>query len=64
MKQYYILNPQEVLEYRLLTDPPEAMYWSTYRLKKSNIKLTQKMDRSLAASIKQEIFDDIISTEL
>ncbi len=60
MKHFYIKR-NEVYEYTLVTDPPEAMYWSTYRLKKNHIKLIKRTERLLAAEIKQEIFDDIKS---
>lgn len=62
MKHYYSSGGSTV-EYQLTPDPPEAIYWSTYRLKKSDVTLVQKFDRSTAAAIKQEIFDDIISRE-
>ncbi len=53
-----------LIEYRLLTDPPEAIYWQTYKLKKSDIKLVSKFDRSTAAEIKQEIFEDILANDI
>jgi len=63
MQFIYARTAAELIRYTLITDPPEAMYWSTYRLKKSDVKLLDKFDRSTAANIKQEIFDDIIKTE-
>ena len=57
--QHFYKNGSEIIEYKLVTDPPEAMYWSTYRLKKTDIKLVTKLDRSLVTEIKREIFDDI-----
>tara|TARA_R100000541_G_scaffold1223_2_gene5669 strand:+ start:131 stop:325 length:195 start_codon:yes stop_codon:yes gene_type:complete len=62
MKHYYV-NGKEIIEYKLVTDPLEAMYWSTYRLKKSHIKISNKISRPLATQIKQEIYDDIKQTE-
>lgn len=52
-----------LIEYTLKTDPPEAMYWTTYRLKKGDIQILTKTDRQTDAAIRQEIFDDIISRE-
>lgn len=63
MQFIYARTPAELIRYTLITDPLEAMYWSTYRLKKSDVKLLDKFDRSTAADIRQEIFDDIIKTE-
>ena len=62
MKMIYLRNEVEI-PYTLVTDPPEAMTWSTYRLKKSHIKLLIKFDRQEAAEITQEILDDILLTE-
>lgn len=62
MQMFYMRDGKEV-EYTLETDPPEAMYWTTYRLKKSEIVLIGKYDRTTAAQIKQEIFDDILERE-
>jgi len=53
-----------LIEYRLFTNPPEAAYWQTYKLKKSDIKLVSKFDRSTAAEIKQEIFEDILANDI
>ena len=58
MKMTYHREGGDV-DYTLVTDPPEAMYWTTYKLKKAHIKLLGKFDRSEAALIKQEILDDI-----
>jgi len=52
-----------LIEYTLKTDPPEAMYWTTYRLKKRDIQIITKTDKATATQIRQEIFDDIISRE-
>ena len=51
------------IQYSLTTDPPEAQYWTTYRLKKSDIKVEIKTNRSTAALLRKEILDDITSTE-
>jgi|TARA_B110000211_G_C13771144_1_gene417571 hypothetical protein len=63
MRFTYARSPKEHFEYALKTDPPDAMYWTTYRLKKSDITLIDKFNRAMTADIKQEIFDDIISCE-
>ena len=62
MQMFYKYGTKDV-SYKLATDPPEATIWSTHRLKKSEIKLVTKTDRSTAAYLKQEILDDIISRE-
>ena len=62
MKMIYKKNGEEI-PYILQTDPKEAMYWTTHRLKKSDIKVKIKTDRSTAAVLRKEILDDITSTE-
>ena len=52
-----------LIEYKIVTDPEEAMYWVTYKLKLSNIKILTKCDRSTAAKYRREILEDIKSTE-
>jgi len=53
----------EFIEYTISPDPPEALYWETYRLKKGDIFLKVKLDRKIETEIKQEILDDILSRE-
>ena len=62
MKMLYRRH-DEFIEYTLSPDPAEALYWSTYRLKKGEIFLKVKLDRSITAEIRQEILDDILSLE-
>ena len=61
--QHCYKRHSEIISYQLKTDPLEAIYWSTYRLKKSDIDLLTQFDRTTTAEIKQEIFDDIVSRE-
>lgn len=63
MQFTYASTPKEHIRYTLKTDPPDAIYWTTYRLKKSDVVLLDKFDKATTALIKQEIFDDILSTE-
>ena len=59
MNMYYKTNSGEKVEYYLQTDPPEAMYWSTYRLKLSHIKLKSKYDKEVSRTLRKEIFNSI-----
>tara|TARA_Y100000592_G_scaffold83357_1_gene133090 strand:- start:93 stop:356 length:264 start_codon:yes stop_codon:yes gene_type:complete len=45
-------------QFTLNTDPPQAMYWSTYRIKLSHIKV-KAPDRTKAAEIRKLIFNDL-----
>jgi len=62
MQMLYKRDGKKV-EYKLVTDPKEAIVWSTHRLKKSEIKIMTKCDRTTAAELRQEILDDILSRE-
>ncbi len=62
MEMVYVKDGKTI-KYKIVTNPPDAAYWSTHRLKKSEIKLITKYDRSTAATIRQEILDDIITRE-
>ena len=61
--QMYYKRDGSVVEYKLVTDPKEATVWSTHRLKKSEIKIITKCNRTTAAEYRQEILDDILSLE-
>ena len=64
MEMFYQRSAEETISYTLICDPIESLYWSTKKLKKSEIKLLKKFNKQDAATIKQEILDDINSTEL
>ena len=59
VNMYYKTDAGEEVEYYLQTDPPEAMYWSTYRLKLTHVKLKNKYDKEVSRTLKKEIFDSI-----
>ena len=61
--QMYYKRDGSAVEYKLVTDPQEATVWSTHRLKKSEIKIMTKCDRSTAAQYREEILSDILSRE-
>ena len=61
--QMFYKRDGKLVEYKLVTDPEEAMYWTTHRLKKSEIKIMTQCDGQTAAQIRQEILDDILERE-
>lgn len=63
MEMFFTDEDGTVIQYDLVTDPPEAMYWTTYRLKKSHIKIISKMDRTEAASYREKILASILIGE-
>ena len=63
MQMYYCDDEDGVVEFMLKTDPPEGLYWSTYQLKKSDIEIITKMDRSGKARMRDKILRDIFATQ-
>jgi hypothetical protein len=63
MQMMYVRENNEVVEYSLAIDPPEAILWTTYKIKKHDIRLAKSYGRSETAELKQEILDDICASE-
>lgn len=63
MDMFFTDEDGTIIQYDLVTDPPEAMYWTTYKLKKSHIKIISKMDRTEAASYREKILASILIGE-
>ena len=63
MEMYFVEADETAIQYTLKTEPPEAMYWATYKLKKSDIKIISKMDRSQAAMYREKILASIHNGE-
>ena len=64
LRMSYRRDCGNTIEYTLRTDPPEAMYWTTHRLKKSEIIiLTSGLSRTEKSILRQELLDDIIASE-
>ena len=63
MTMIYFPKGRVPIKYDIITDPPEAMYWETYKLKKNDIKIITKLDRTAAAEMRAEILADILETE-
>jgi len=47
--------------YELHTDPPEAMYWSTYRIKPSQLKIFDANGKQVFGEAKEQLLNDIDS---
>lgn len=60
---FYIRDDGTHIEYEVATDPPEAAFWRTYRLKATHIKVIGKYDRSEKAALAREICNDIVQRE-
>lgn len=60
---FFVREDGTTVEYKLKTDPPEAVFWSTYRLKPAHVKVVGKYDRKTKNALAREICDDIIQSE-
>ena len=49
----------DVWQYELKTNPREAMYWDTYNLKVSDIKVLGSTDKETSKRVRLEIYKDI-----
>jgi hypothetical protein len=63
MKMTYTRKKNETYEYVIKTDPPEAIYWSTTKLKKTDVHIKNIKDQKLRTKIRDEVFNDIVKTE-
>ena len=59
MEMFYQPDSKVLITYTLITDPPEAMYWQTFKIKKSHIKILSKCSRADQARYRQEILTEI-----
>lgn len=60
---FFIRDDGTTVEYKLKTDPPEAVFWSTYKLKPAHIKVVGKYDRKTKTALAREICNDIVQNE-
>ena len=60
---FFIRDDGTTVEYKLKTDPPEAVFWSTYKLKPAHVKIVGKYDRQTKNALAREICNDITNRE-
>lgn len=64
LRMSYRRDCGNTIDYVLRTDPPEAQFWTTHKLKKSEIIiLTTGLSRSEKALIRKELVDDINTSD-
>mgnify|MGYP000052670464 FL=1 len=62
-EMYHTEDDGKTYAFTIQTDPPEALYWKTYKLKGSHIKLLNKLPRAEAAAMRSLILEDILESE-
>lgn len=60
---FHTRSSGDIIEFKIRTDPPEAVYWSTYKLKLSDVKIVTKMHQQEATIIRREIVNEINERE-
>ena len=63
MEMWHKRKDGSLIQFALATDPPEAMYWTTYKLKVTDVQLVTKVPAKDKTHIRREIYEDITSRE-
>ena len=63
MQMWHQRKDKTMIEFVIVTDPPEALYWTTYKLKVADIRLVTKVPSTDKTEIRREIYDDIVARE-
>ena len=61
MEMFYVDKDGTRIEYELIPDQPEQLYYETIKFKKSHIKIKTKIDRTDAAKYRELILTEINS---
>ena len=64
MQMWHQRKDKTMIEFVIVTDPPEALYWMTYKLKVADIRLVTKVPSTDKTEIRREIYDDIVMAKL
>ena len=63
MQMWHRREDGTLIEFVIVTDPPEALYWMTYKLKVADIRLVTKVPAKNKTEIRREIYEDIVARE-
>ena len=63
MQMWHRREDGTLIEFVIVTDPPEALYWMTYKLKVADIRLVTKVPKADKTHIRREIYEDIVARE-
>ena len=55
----YFTFDGETYRFELWTDPPEAMYWSTYKVKASHLKVFDANDKQVYGPAKEALLNEL-----
>jgi|11BtaG_2_1085332.scaffolds.fasta_scaffold00194_4 hypothetical protein len=63
MQMWHKRKDESLIQFALVTEPPEAMYWTTYKLKVTDVQLVTKVPAKDKTHIRREIYEDIVTRE-
>lgn len=63
MQMWHRRKDGTIVEFLIRTDPPEALYWMTYKLKVSDIILVSKVAAGEKTKLRREIYDELVEKE-
>lgn len=65
MEMWHKRKDGTIVEFLIVTNPPEALYWSpsSYKLKLTDVRIITKMPKKEMQIVRKEIFDDIVEKE-
>lgn len=63
MEMWHRQQDGTLIEFTIVTDPPEALYWTTYRLKVKDVRLITKIPKTEQTHIRREIYEAIVASE-
>jgi hypothetical protein len=58
-ESFYTHDDGVVYKYELKTDPPEAMFWATKKLKPSELKVYDGQGKQVFGEVKETILEEI-----
>jgi hypothetical protein len=58
-EMFYRDIDNDLWQFELHTTPPEALYWTNYKIKLEDIKIISKADKHIRNRIRTEILKDI-----
>ena len=63
MQMWHERKNKSLIQFTIVTDPPEALYWTTYKLKVADVRLVTKVPKEEKTHIRREIYEDIVARE-
>lgn len=63
MEMWHKRKDGTIVEFLIRTDPPEALYWMTYKLKVTDIMLITKVPAEEKTKLRREIYDELAEKE-